>query len=85
MQYAEIISLYNWHKGNYLREMRDFKKNFMSAYVGKHDLFLERERQGSHNFEDLTQEELNNMIKVLKIKEAMSDNIYRKQIGSRNG
>ena len=85
MQYAEIISLYNWHKGNYLREMRDFKKNFMSAYVGKHDLFLERERQGNHNFEDLTQEELNNMIKVLKIKEAMSDNIYRKQIGSRNG
>lgn len=28
---------------------------------------------------------INNMIKVLKIKEAMSDNIYRKQIGSRNG
>lgn len=80
MQYAEILSLYNWHKGNYERELRDFKKNFMSAYVGKHDLYLDEERNYSLDIHDLTQEELHNLMKVWKIREAMNDNTYRKQL-----
>lgn len=80
MQYAEILSLFNWHKGNYEREIKDFKKNFMSAYVGKHDLYVQKERDGDRDINDMTTEELQRLLKVLKLKNAMSDNTYRKQL-----
>lgn len=80
MQYAEIFSLFNWHKGNYEREMRDFKINFMSAYVGKHDLYLPKERDIDRDIEDMTIEELQRLLKVFKLKNAMSNNTYRKQL-----
>lgn len=80
MQYAEILSLFNWHKGNYEREIRDFKRNFISAYVDKHDLYLQNERNNDRDINDMSTKELLRLLKVFKLKNAMSDNTYRKQL-----
>lgn len=80
MQYAEILSLFNWHKGNYERELKDFKRNFLLAYVGKHQLFFDSERTSSSNINELSKEELQRLFKIWKLRESMSDYAYRKQL-----
>lgn len=80
LQYADISSLFNWHKSNYKREFEDFKRSFMFAYVGKHDLYFDRERSGSRDREDLTPEDLERIWRTWKIQEGMSNNTYRKQL-----
>ena len=84
MQYADISSLFNWHKANYKREFDDFKRSFMSAYIGKHNLYFDDERSGSRNREDLTPEDMERIWKAWKIQEAMSNNTYRKQLEANN-
>lgn len=80
MQYAEILSLFNWHKGNYEHELKDFKRNFLLAYVGKHQLFFDSERTSSSNINELSKEELQRLFKIWKLRESMSDHTFRKQL-----
>lgn len=55
-------------------------RNFMSAYVGKHDLYLPKERDSDRDIKDMTIKELKRLLKVFKLKNAMSNNTYRKQL-----
>lgn len=71
LQYAEVASLFDWHKANYNRELEEFKNSFMSAYIGKHNLFFD---------EELTEEDIERIRRVWKMREAMSDNTYHKQL-----
>lgn len=79
LQYAEVASLFDWHKANYNRELAEFKSSFMSAYIGKHNLFFNEERNGNVS-DELTQEDIERIRRVWKMREAMSDNTYRKQL-----
>lgn len=79
LQYADTLSLFNWHKANYERELAEFRRTFMSAYVGKHDLYMDRERKGNDN-KELTQEDIERIRRAWKMQEAMSDNTYHKQL-----
>ena len=51
----------------------------MSAYIGKHNLFFNEERN-SNVSDELTQEDIERIRRVWKMREAMSDNTYRKQL-----
>lgn len=79
LQYADVQSLFNWHKANYERELAEFRRTFMNAYIGKHDLYTDRERKGGDDIE-LTQEDIERIRRVWKMREAMSDNTYHKQL-----
>ncbi len=81
MQRAELLSLFNWHKVNYLHELKEFKQNFMAAYVGKHNLYFEQGgKTNNSSSEKLTEEDIARIRRVLAMREAMSDNHYYKQL-----
>lgn len=81
MQRAELLSLFNWHKVNYLHELKEFKQNFMAAYVGKHNLYFEQGgKTNNSSSEELTEEDIARIRRVLAMREAMSDNHYYKQL-----
>lgn len=82
LQYAEVASLFDWHKANYNRELAEFKNSFMSAYISKHNLFFNEERNGNVS-DELTQEDIERIRRVWKMREAMSNNTYHKQLESR--
>lgn len=83
MQRAELLSLFNWHKANYLHELEEFKENFRSAYIGKHNLYYSRiEKTNNSSIEELTDEDIARIRKVLAMREAMTDNYYHKQLES---
>lgn len=79
LQYADVLSLFNWHKANYERELAEFRRTFMGAYIGKHDLYTDRERKGSDD-KELTPDDIERIRRVWKMREAMSDNTYHKQL-----
>lgn len=79
LQYADVQSLFNWHKANYERELAEFRRTFMSAYILKHDLYTDKDRKGGDDRE-LTQEDIERIRRVWKMREAMSDNTYHKQL-----
>lgn len=79
LQYADLSSLFDWHRANYKRELEEFRRSFMSAYIGKHDLFFDSEREGN-SIDELTLEDIERLRRVLKMREAMSDNTYHKQL-----
>lgn len=79
LQYADISSLFNWHKTNYQHEFDEFKRTFLSAYVGKHSLFFDSEKNGNRDRE-ITVEDIERLRRMWKMQDAMSDNAYHKQL-----
>lgn len=83
MQRAEILSLFNWHKSNYLNEFEVFKENFMSAYIDKHNLYYENiGKTNNSSIEELTDDDIARIHSVLAMRDAMTDNYYYKQLES---
>ena len=80
LQYAEVASLFDWHKENYNRELEAFRQSFMSAYIGKHNLYFDEERNQSGDDDELTEEDIARIRRVWKMREAMSDSTYYKQL-----
>lgn len=79
LQYADLSSLFDWHRANYKRELDEFRRSFMSAYIGKHDLFFDSERE-DRSIDDLTQEDIERIRRIWKMRDAMSNNTYHKQL-----
>ena len=79
LQYADTLSLFNWHKSNYQRELEEFRRTFMGAYIGKHDLYFDKER-GGKDVSELTLEDIERIRRMWKMQDAMSDNTYHKQL-----
>lgn len=79
-QRAEILSLFNWHKSNFTQELEEFKHNFLSAYIGKHDLYFEQGETNNSSCEELTREDIARIRRVWAMREAMSDHYYYKQL-----
>lgn len=79
LQYADVLNLFNWHKSNYQRELEEFRRTFMGAYIGKHDLYFDKER-GGKDVSELTLEDIERIRRMWKIQDAMSDNTYHKQL-----
>ena len=58
LQYAELSSLFEWHKANFLKDLAAMQDTIVEAYVHKHNIFrtLSEEEQAERDAreEDLT-------------------------------
>ena len=83
LQYAETLSLFDWHKDNYKKEFEKFRRSFFSAYIGKHNLLFSKERQDAGDVE-LTQDDIDRLRRIWGLRNAMSDVTYHKLLENGN-
>ncbi len=83
-QYAELKALWDWHKDNYKREREALLKTITDAYISKHNLYRARTADDEQKQEDyeLTEEELERLMRMVAMRGAMSDRSYIKMLGN---
>lgn len=84
LEYAEVISLFEWHKKNYKREYDMMIKSFFTAYVQKHEIWR-RTEPTDEELEELKNNKDNEIDydeirRIIALKNFMSDNRYVKMI-----
>ena len=85
LEYAELMSLFEWHKQNYKKEYDKFVKSFTSAYIQKHEIWNKTEPTD----EDLakldddrdTEIDYEEMKRIIALQNSISDKKYVKMIG----
>lgn len=75
LQYAELVSLFEWHKANFNKDLEDMKKNILLAYCRKHHLYSDIKPE---NDRELTDDERKRLIKIMFMQESLNDNQYHK-------
>ena len=75
LQYAELMSLFEWHKANFDKDFEDMKKNILLAYCQKHHLYSDVKLE---NDRELTADERKRLIKIMFMQESLNDNQYHK-------
>ena len=75
IQYAELVSLFEWHKANFNKDLEDMKHNILIAYCRKHHLYGDIDSDDSR---ELTVEEKERLVKILFMQESLNDNQYHK-------
>ena len=75
LQYAELASLFEWHKANLDKDLEDMKKNFLIAYCRKHHLHSDVKHD---NDMELTDDERKRLIKIMFMQESLNDNQYHR-------
>lgn len=83
LEYAELISLFEWHKQNYKKEYDKMIKSFSSAYIQKHEIWnktisRDDEQLDYSKIDEIDFEELR---RIIALENSMSDNKYVKMIG----
>ena len=79
MQYAELVSLYEWHKANFNKDLEELEKNITLAYCRKHRIFSHSESDDNDS-EELSPEDIERIWKIIHLQESLNDNHYRKMI-----
>ena len=77
LQYAELASLFEWHKANFNKDLEDMKKNILLAYCRKHHLYSDV-KPDNYNDRELTAEEKERLLKIMYMQESLNDNQYHK-------
>ena len=77
LQYAELASLFEWHKANFNKDLEDMKKNILLAYCRKHHLYSDV-KPDNDNDRELTEEERKRLLKIMYMQESLNDNQYHK-------
>lgn len=80
IQYAELASLFEWHKSNFDRDLEDMKKTIMQAYISKHHLTSGKSDGESR---PLTAEDIIELRKIIAMREALNDNYFHKMISNK--
>lgn len=82
LQYAELSSLYEWHKANFAKDLAAMQQTIVEAYVNKHNLFSKRDDEDSDNTPDfeLTPEKLRRLQAILAMQGELNDNTYHKML-----
>lgn len=75
LQYAELTSLFEWHKANFNEDLEDMKKNILIAYCRKHHLHSDAKID---NDRELTADDRERLIKIMFMQESLNDNQYHK-------
>lgn len=75
-EFAELTNFYEWHRKQLGKELKEMQKNFVDAYVYKHNITstVGSEREP----ESLTPEELNSLKNVLLLVRTVEDTHYQK-------
>lgn len=82
LQYAELSSLYEWHKANFLKDLANMQQTIVEAYINKHDLFSKPADEGEPEKSEvqLTPERLKRLRAILAMQGELSDNTYHKML-----
>jgi hypothetical protein len=81
LEYIELTQLYEFHKRNFLKELKKEMKAFEVAYQYKYDLYAPVDTNNSEEQTKFSQEEI---INILRISAAMENVTYRQQIEQTN-
>ena len=86
LQYAELSSLFEWHKANFLKDLAAMQDTIVEAYVNKHNIFrtLSEEEQAERDAreENLTPAKLRRIAAIIAMQSELGDNTYHKQLGA---
>ena len=82
LQYVELKSLYDWHYKQLSNEIKRMQKDFSEAYIQKHKIFRKREDEGDSDDKELTREDIERLLRILKYMDSVEDTSYYKQIGN---
>lgn len=84
LQYAELSSLFEWHKANFLKDLAAMQDTIMEAYINKHNIFrtLSEEEQAERDAreEELTPAKLRRLQAILAMQCELGDNTYHKML-----
>lgn len=82
LQYAELSSLYEWHKANFLKDLANMQQTIVEAYINKHDLFSKPTGEGEPDNPEvqLTPERLKRLCAILAMQDELNDNTYHKML-----
>lgn len=84
LQYAELSSLFEWHKANFLKDLAAMQDTIVEAYVNKHNIFrtLSEEEQAKRDAreEELTPAKLRRIAAIMAMQSELGDNKYYKQL-----
>ena len=75
LQYAELASLFEWHKANFDKDFEEMKNNILLAYCRKHHLYS---NVNHDNNMELTDDERKRLIKIMYMQESLNDNQYHR-------
>lgn len=82
LQYVELKSLYDWHYKQLSKEIKQMQKDFTEAYIRKHKIFSQRENDSDSEDKELTPEDIERLLRVLRYMDSVEDTSYHKQIGN---
>lgn len=82
LQYVELKSLYDWHYKQLSKEIKRMQKEFAEAYIQKHKIFNTREDDSDSEDKELTPEDIERLLRVLRYMDSVEDTSYHKQIGN---
>ena len=83
IQYAELVSLFEWHKANFNKDLEDMKQNILLAYCRKHHLYYDEVKPD--NDRELTADERKRLLKIMFMQESLNDNQYHKLLEKGGG
>ena len=85
IEYAELNSLFEWHKLNYKREYNKMVKLFTSAYIQKHQIWRKTEPTDEElakiDYGENNEIDYEKMRRIIALENFMSDEKYIKMIG----
>lgn len=79
-QYAEISSLFEWHKVNFQRDVENQMELLFQAYCSKHRLFSERSDDDKDEELSLSPEDIRKLFAINALRDTLNDNSYYKMI-----
>lgn len=79
-QYAEISSLFEWHKENFKRDVDNLMCTLFQAYCSKHSLYRERSKDEQDDELTLSPDDIRRIIAAAALKDSLNDNKYCKLI-----
>ena len=75
MQYAEMVSLFAWHKANFDNDLEEMKKNILLAYCRKHRLYCDVKNDKEY---ELTSDEKIRLFKIIHMEASLNNRQYQK-------
>lgn len=78
LQYAELFSLWSWHKANFTKELENLRENLLVAYLYKHNLSIRRDKEDEE--ESVDEEDMEQARKSLGLLKLLDDATYVKGI-----
>lgn len=79
-QYAEILSLFEWHKENFKRDVENLMETLFQAYCSKHALYRERSDDEPDRELSLTPEDIRRLMAAAALRDSLSDERYTKML-----